>query len=180
MFGHSVCGLQRIFNPIENSTEVYGAIPIAGDYGLSTGGALDPKVTRLKTSDSPSDRQKEGVRLLLHGPKYPPNSKSGKKQQAIIDFVCDRKEQDRRRDEDGEDGGDKKGEGDEDSNPKDDGRETDDEDGGTLKFLSYDDVQDVQVLSLEWTTKHACEGSSSGGSSASSGHWGFFTWFIIM
>ena len=189
MFGYSVCGLQRAINDIENSTTIVGAIPIAGKYGLSSGGALDPKATRLKTSDSPSDRQKEGVRLVLHGPKYPPApAKNGQKQQAIIEFLCDRKEQDRRRevpgitgrDDDGEEGGDKKGNGDEDSNPEDDGGETADGDGGKLKFLSYEDVNDVQVLSLEWTTKHACEDSSSGGSSASSGHWGFFTWLIIM
>lgn len=184
---YSVCGLQRTFNSIENVTIISGAIPIAGEYGAgSTGEALDPKVTRLKTSDSPSDRQKEGLRLLLHGAKYPP-TKSGKKQQAIIDFLCDRKEQDRRRqipwitksDENGEDGGDGNGDGDEGSNPAD-GREIDDGQGGKLKFLSYDEVEDVKVLSLEWTTKYACEDSSSGGSGTSSGHWGFFTWLIIM
>lgn len=129
------------------------------------------------------------MRVLLHGPKYPPSpAKNSKKQQAIIEFLCDRKEQDRRRgfsgiterDDDGEEGGDKKGGGDEDSDPEDDGGEVDDGQGGKLKFLSYEDVQDIQVLSLEWTTKYACEDASSGGSSTSSGHWGFFTWVIIM
>lgn len=184
-----MCGFQRTFNSIENVTIVSRAIPIAGEYGTSTGEPLNPRATRLKTSTSPSDRQKEGVRLLLHGAKYPPN-KEGKRQQAVVDFLCDRKEQDRRRGilgitereedgEDGGDGGDGSGDGGEDSNPAD-GRETDDGHGGKLKFLSYDDMEGVQVLSLEWTTKYACEDSSSGGSGASSGHWGFFTWLIIM
>ena len=189
MFGYSVCGIQRAFNSIKNVTMIYGAIPIAGEYGLSTGEPLNPRATRLKTSTSPSDRQKEGVRLLLHGAKYPP-TRDGKKQQAVIDFLCERKEQDRRReisriakrDEDKEDGGDEgdgNGDGEGDSNPAD-GQETDDGQGGKLKFLSYDEGQDPMVLSLEWITKYACEDSSSGGSGASSGHWGFFTWLIIM
>lgn len=189
-----MCGIQRSINNTENDTQIIGVIGIAGEYGTSTGEPLNPRATRLKTASSPSDRKKEGVRLLLHGAKYPPN-KSGKNQQAVIDFLCDRKDQDRRReipgnttrDEDGKDGKDGKDgedgngedEDEDDPNPAD-GQETDDGEGGKLKFLSYDDVQGTQVLSLEWTTKYACEDSSNEGRGSSSGHWGFFTWFIIM
>lgn len=129
------------------------------------------------------------MRLLLHGAKYPPD-KSGKKQQAVIDFLCDRKEQDRRRevsgiatrDEDGGDGEDENGGdgGDKEDPIPTDGQESEDGEGGKLKFLSYEDMQGTDVLSLEWTTTYACENSSPGGDSSSSGHWGFFTWLIIM
>lgn len=155
---------------------------------MATGEPLNPRATRLKTAPSPTDRKKEGVRLLLHGAKYPPN-RSGKKQQAVIDFLCDRKEHDRRRetsgiaarDEDAEDGGDGNGNGGDEEDPSPtDGQESEDGEGGKVKFLSYEDVQGTQVLSLEWTTSYACEHSSSGGHSSSSGHWGFFTWLIIM
>ena len=152
---------------------------------MSTGEHLNPRATRLKTSPSPTDRKREGVRLLLHGAKYPPDK------QAVIDFLCDRKEQDRRRrdvsgiamrDEDGGDGGDggdEKG-GDEGDPIPTDGQESEDGEGGKLKFLSYEEVQGTDVLSIEWTTTYACEDSTPGGDSSSSGHWGFFTWLIIM
>lgn len=140
----------------------------------------------MKTSSSPDDRKKEGVRLILHGAKYPPN-KDGKKQQAVIDFLCDRKEQDRRRtrtlsrstarDEDEKEG---KGVNDEDDSNPTEGQETDDGEGGKLEFLGYDGSEGPKVLSLKWTTKYACEDSSDKGTGSGSGHWGFFTWLIIM
>lgn len=123
----------------------------------------------------------------MHGAKYPPD-KDGLKQQVVIDFLCDRKQQDRRREnsgkttreEDGEEGsGEGGGEDEKDPNSAD-GQETDDGEGGKLKYLSYNDVQGTKVLSLEWTTKYACEDSSKEGRSSSSGHWGFFTWLVIM
>lgn len=172
-------------NRVENDTQIIGAIGIAGEFGQSTGEALNPRATRLKTSPSPTDRKQEGVRLLLHGAKYPPN-KDGKKQQAVIDFLCDRKDPEKRnhipevRPRDKADGD---GDDDEEDPLPNDRQETDDGEGGKLKFLSYEDVEGTQVLSLEWTTKYACEDSSAGGGGgdkSSSGHWGFFTWFIIM
>lgn len=38
---------------------------------------------------------------------------------------------------------------------------------------------EVDVLTLEWRTKFACE-SVEGGGGKETGNWGFFTWFIIM
>jgi autophagy-related protein 27 len=74
-----------------------------------------------------------------------------RKQRAIIEFLC----------------------------PMDDtesGKDLDPE--GTLKYTGYDrKVPDsvVDTLRLEWTTKYACEKDTPAG-----GHWGFFTWFLIM
>lgn len=61
-------------------------IPIAGDLkNVQGGGDLDPKYTRLKTSDSSADAQKEGVRIVLNGGSY-----GGVQQRAIVEMVCDR------------------------------------------------------------------------------------------
>ena len=156
-------------------------IPIAGDFSLSTGGDLNPQWTPLKSSASNADRGKEGVRLEMHGGKF-----KGKKQKVIVEFLCKpggneeairrdeildvyQEEKDRDEDEDGDrDMDDKIGE------------ETEDEHGGKLKFHSWEDEGDVKVLRLDWDTKYACEDAKDSGKDSSSGHWGVFTWFIIM
>ena len=149
--------------------------PIAGDFSLSAGGYLDPKQLRLKGSESTSDREKEGVRITLNG-----GSHEKQKQKAIVEFLClrDRKRDEIRRDsQDEEDGG--TGENKEHDHS---GEEQDDGHGGTLKFVSWEtEESDTKVLRLEWDTKYACEDSDgSDEESSSSGHWGFFTWLIIM
>ena len=58
--------------------------------------------------------------------------------------------------------------------------ETDDGEGGTLKFIEYDDQLDPNVLRLEWKTKYACEDAVVGGGDKKSGGWGFFSWFFFM
>lgn len=173
-----VCGIATLFNTVEEKNETAKVIPIAGNILAGGGGHSDPKWTRLSTSPIQSDRDKEGIRLTMGGGSY-----MKKPQKAVVEFLCDRKDEanDRtkallsREDADGEDGGDDK---------KDEEREakkqTDDGEGGILKFMSYGPVGDDEVLSLEWRTKYACEDAKDGGEKKSSGHWGFFTWFIIM
>ncbi|KAL8843268.1 MAG: hypothetical protein Q9176_002221 [Flavoplaca citrina] len=165
------------------STLIEHVIPIAGRYTLGAGTELDPEITRLKTSSSASDREKEGFRLALHGPKYP--EKNGVKQKAVIEFLCNDKAEEkkvmkktgtvaaRKADEDGD--------GEEEDHSAT-GETADDGHGGTLKYLDYSMVADSQVLSLEWQTKYACEDAGKRGDDdkKSSGHWGFFTWFIII
>lgn len=164
-----VCAIQRLTNTVENVTTITDTIPIAGDYGLSIGGDLDPQWKRLKSSDSPADREKEGVRLEVNGGKY-----EGKKQKAFIDFICipkDPKEEERRDWNEyltEEDDTDKSGE------------EVDDEHGGKIKFMSWENEEDAKALRLEWHTWYACEDAVGGNNLSSSGHWGFFTWFILM
>ncbi|KAL8926023.1 MAG: hypothetical protein Q9208_003164 [Pyrenodesmia sp. 3 TL-2023] len=162
-------------------------IPIAGQYTLHGGTELDPVITRLKTSSSPSDRKKEGFRLELHGQKYP--AKNGKPHKAVIEFLCqDKAEQKGERDlvdaiekrekakEDDDDGG-------EEEDHSATGEVADDGHGGRLKYIDFDLVDDTKVLSLEWKTKYACENSKGGNDDSSkskSSHWGFFTWLIII
>ncbi|KAL9604909.1 MAG: hypothetical protein Q9179_001675 [Wetmoreana sp. 5 TL-2023] len=184
-----VCGIERVVNTFENRTSFRAAIPIAGQYTLHGGTELDPSITRLKTSSSASDREKEGFRLELHGQKYP--AKNGRRQKAVIEFLCLDKAEERdltaMREEGEEDEviGALKEEAEDDDGEEDHsatGETADDGHGGTLKYLDYAVVGDDKVLSLEWRTKYACEDAKGGDDSKtkSSGHWGFFTWFIII
>ena len=168
-----MCAVERVVNPIENITIIERVIPIAGNFELSLGPALDPKWTRLKTSSRPADRGREGVELEIGGGRYPQDSKNGEKQKAVVEFLCDKKPEERRGNlrRDGQEEGD--GEG----NEKD---SADDGEGGTLSFSSYEMVGDERVLGLTWQTKYACEDAQEDSGRSGGGHWGFFTWFIIM
>ncbi|KAL8984716.1 MAG: hypothetical protein Q9205_001405, partial [Flavoplaca limonia] len=136
--GTMLCAIKRLVNISENSTLIEHVIPIAGRYTLGAGTELDPEITRLKTSSSASDREKEGFRLALHGPKYP--EKNGVKQKAVIEFLCNDKAEEkkvmkktgtvaaRKADEDGD--------GEEEDHSAT-GETADDGHGGTLKYLDY-------------------------------------------
>ncbi|EEQ84135.1 hypothetical protein RJZ56_000543 [Blastomyces dermatitidis] len=168
--GTMICGVQRS----SNDNKVLGAIPIAGIYVQNSGRNLDPKVTRLKSSDS----QHEGLRVELHGGKYPFNGKDYK-QQAVIEMTCDLErtglegdwsgKRTKRADEDGSDG-DKK---------DDKAGDTKKGDEKSLQFKSYGLVDNVFVLRLDWLTKYACEDFEDGGNEKNN-HWGLFTWLIVI
>lgn len=161
-----VCGIERTINEGEDTDVVSGTFPIAGNYVADSGETLDPKVTRLKSTDVDA----EGVKLELHGGRFP--FEKGVKQQAVIEFRCD---PDRTGLEKATEAWDKRQR-----------REDKDEDGNdgeenSLRFVSYGLVDEVGVLRLDWLTKYACEGyEEDGDDSNSSSHWGFFTWLIIM
>ena len=181
-----VCGYKTVFDTVHNTSTMAGAIPIAGDYsisGVGGSGRFDPKWTRLKTSDSQSDRDKEGMRLKMGGGKY--QSDLGyRDQKAVVEFLCDRKDESGERKrallatDESDDGGNVA------DTPSKEEREkrmqTDDGQGGLLKFIGYALVGEDDILSLEWRTKYACEDRTDDAGESSSGHWGFFTWFIIM
>lgn len=168
---------------------------------------LDPKVTRLKTSDSTSDSQKEGVRIAWFGGKHPLKS-GGREQRAIIEMVCDKQKlgtegEYTSKDDKYEPGtpetedessqssaavgaaarlGRAEGDGDE-----DDGKEHQllklEKDETALIFDSYGpmaDNGDIDVLRLTWRTKFACEGAAEDGPGRGNEHWGFFTWVVIL
>lgn len=83
--GSRVCAIRRKGDVFEE------AIPLAGDLENHGGYALDPEVTRLSTSDSNSDSQKEGVRVVMKGGFYKIPSHVTRPQRTIIEFVCDEK-----------------------------------------------------------------------------------------
>ncbi|KAI4227280.1 MAG: hypothetical protein LQ349_006738 [Xanthoria aureola] len=186
--GSMICAIRRLINTFENSTSFEDAIPIAGQFPLHGGTSLDPDITRLKTSSSASDREKEGFRLALHGPKYP--EKNGQKQKAVIEFLCLDKAEEKKAavvKKRGPSIAPRNDDGDEEDHSAT-GEVADDGHGGTLQYLDYSTVGDSKVLSLEWRTKYACEDAAKRGDGddnndkggGSSGHWGFFTWFIII
>ena len=157
---------------------------------------MDPEWTRLKNSASHDDANKEGLRVELHGGRYPFEKSSGRQQKAIIEFQCDRNrtglegsEHDTRDKLDEEQQTTQlvtRAEPDDKKDDKKDDKEEPVEDA-SLKLISYRSEgqgdSEFDVLRLEWKTKYACEGMtehkpSSGNNSSS--HWGFFTWFLIM
>lgn len=126
--------------------------------------------------DSPAsvDHEREGIILELHGGEDPSEKI---KQKAIVEFICsadtatDKKRGETSTNEDEDppkDGDDMSGE------------EVGDGHGGTLKYYSWEMEGPVKVLRLQWTTKYACDDAKDSDSGSSSGHWGFFTWLIIM
>lgn len=199
----TACGIQHGKRIGEDEYEVTDVMAIAGDlsnYGGGTNG-LDEHVTRLKTSESTSDSQKEGVRITMAGGRHP-LVRGGKEQRAIIEMLCKKgvkgtegewdptdeyedtpieSERVRRAEGDenkGDEGGD--GNGDEDQTERQLLKEN-----ATLIFDSYGPLAEdsnVEVLRLTWHTEFACESSSSEGGSggSSSNHWGFFTWLFVL
>ncbi|KAF2767885.1 hypothetical protein EJ03DRAFT_246823, partial [Teratosphaeria nubilosa] len=182
--GTRVCAVEETYNTVENTRQVLKVVNIAGDYMASHGRPLEPDVTRLKSSDSNSDSDREGLLVVLHGGKYP-ETRQGVEQRAIVELQCDKDMSGIDRFEDvtrrlvrtaeGDDG-------------EDDGPELPDlDEGKALKFKSYKTESvsgsDVGTLRLTWKTKHACEGAINdpdNDSPKKSSGWGSSTWFIIV
>ena len=159
---------------------IHEVLPIAGNYELNHGLPLDSKVQRIKDSSSNSDSDKEGVRVELSGGKSNNNDKNGKKQKAVIEFLCDPNndgkdtELDDRPEDPDNDGKSEKRKRDEEKKPEE----------KSLRFISYKDEkgdkgEEFGVLRLKWNTKYACEDAINLPKEPSA-HWGFFTWLIIM
>lgn len=193
--GTRVCAIEQLHNLAEDTVINGDVIPIAGQYAQNHGRYLDPEPERLKDSSSNSDSAREGLRLTLHGGKYPENS-SGKLQKAIVEFICDPEAT-------GNEGFDAEGkmdfgrmsrrkadDKDEDDEEEDDDGDEDEpelpdlDDGKSLQYISYKDEGDIGTLRMTWKTKYACEGATekdpANGGSKKSGSWGFFTWFLII
>ncbi|KAI9737599.1 MAG: hypothetical protein M1818_005603 [Claussenomyces sp. TS43310] len=169
--GTRVCGVEHTINADTGADMgVSKVIPIAGELQEHKGGPLDAQVTRLRTSSSHSDSEKEGLRIELNGGIY-----ENRKQRAIVEFICD---EDRTGDE-----------GNFDPHAEVEARgglEYRADNGSfcmsSLTFLKYEPDPgngDVDILRLEWRTKYACEDQRDKDLADSKG-WGFFTWFILI
>jgi hypothetical protein len=195
-----VCAISHLIK--EDVDTVEKVIAIAGGLENAGGTQFDYDVTRLKTSDSNADSQKEGVRIVFKGGKHPLSgpSKERRPQRAVVEFLCD---PDKTGIEDEWDAEDKyessslrtraDGEEEDDEDDEDDGSNEDSSlehqllnQNAALLWESYGPENDVDVLRMTWHTKYACEkrddsddddGDESGSTKAS---WGFFTWFVIM
>ncbi|MCJ1475418.1 hypothetical protein MMC13_004080, partial [Lambiella insularis] len=160
--GTTACAVQQVVGP-NKAIVPFSVIPIAGQYTATTGGSIDPKYTRLKTSSSAADSEQEGVRVELHGGEY-----LKKKQKAVIEFLCLREEDGPTEKRDEKEGGDE----------KEPAKDWDDGHGGKLKHFSHQETDDVGIWRLQWDTKYACEDAKS--EERKSGGWGFFSWFFFI
>ncbi|KAL6411177.1 hypothetical protein AUP68_04875 [Ilyonectria robusta] len=161
--GTRVCAIKRLLK--ENTDTIEDINAIAGNLENAGGSQFDYTVTRLKTSDSTSDSQKEGLRLVLKGGKHHPigqPSTSVREQRAIVEFICDRNKTGTEGEWDAEDKYDAKKfrlrdeEKKEDGDKKDDdkGKEGDGKDGDDKKEGDTDDEKEHQLknkdASLIW------------------------------
>jgi hypothetical protein len=185
----AVCAIRRLLSG--ESDTVSAVIAIAGNLQDLGGSMFEYKVERLKTSDSHSDSQKEGLRLVLEGGKHPLDGKVKErvKQSAIVEFICDKDKEGTEGEWDSEDKYEKntKLRRAEDEADDDSGESAIEhqlrKDNAALIWESYGTEKDGQVLRLTWHTKYACEkrdGKDEGGNENTSESWGFFTWFVIM
>ncbi|KAF2740833.1 hypothetical protein EJ04DRAFT_558801 [Polyplosphaeria fusca] len=202
--GARVCG-ELEETAVEGNSTVHN-IDIAGTYKMYNNRKIDAKFSLLAKSGSNADVGRQGVRAELHGGRFPfDDAKTGRDQMAIIEFVCDPERTGLEGDEKDEGDGlpdnddDKEKDGDKD---KDDDKEKDgdkeekrwnlgkkeesgsgkcEDSDASLRFCGYNKEDDektkVDVLRLEWRTKYACRDAPS---DSEGGHWGFFTWFIII
>ncbi|KAF3811885.1 Autophagy-related protein 27 [Colletotrichum gloeosporioides] len=193
--GTRVCAIERTVHPgnDKDKDEVEKVIPIAGELQDVGGKPLDAKVERLKSSDSNSDAKKEGLRLILNGGSYP-LTRSGRKQKAIIEFICDREKTGLEGEVTSEDQYDTatklRARDDNDDKDKDkdgDGPSPDEKqimgNGTALIWDSYGPAEgDFDVLRMTWHTKYACEDARDkpDENGDASSHWGFFTWFVVL
>lgn len=190
--GTRVCGIREDINlAVDNNTAIT-PIDIAGRYKFGGNGRdIDAKFELLSKSKSNADQAREGVRIALHGGRFPNNDKkTGVDQRAIIEFVCDKDrtglEGDEKDPRDGSSGDDddaadeeKLMARDEDNNDKGKCEDSD----ASLRFCGYRDEKDdkdktIRTLRLEWRTEKACEDAPA--DSSNSSHWGFFGWFFII
>ena len=158
-----VCAIEHTIKTLEGTDEVQDeiteVIPVAGELKDVGGGYLDAKYTWHK------DPEREGLRMELNGGFY---GTSKRKQKAVVEFLCDPDRTGTETDLDPED-------------KYEDGEGKSTKGGSSLKVVKYDkDLPEVGILWLEWYTKYACEGQKDEDDATKSGHWGFFTWFLIM
>lgn len=162
----TVCGFKST-RSLDGSQENDVAFPIVGLDHMGYG-AKDPEITRLKKLDS----EREGLQVKLWGGEYLNDKKEKKRAGAVVEFQCDPERSGLEGLHTQED----------DEKRAQQITSDSDSDAESLQFKSFGPGDDsTYILKLDWRTKYSCDnylrdnkGKSSGG------HWGFFTWFIIM
>ncbi|KAF8852232.1 hypothetical protein BDZ45DRAFT_678497 [Acephala macrosclerotiorum] len=181
-----VCAVERDVSKDGKADVLMDSWPLAGDLRDLGGKDLNAKWESLSESDSNADSEKDGLRLTMNGGwhKVKVEDKEVKRpQKVVVEFLCDKT---RAGDEnlwkpedeyDNDTGKDKRAEGDDTK----DGEKEDDASSPSLNFLKYDTTgKEADILRLEWRTKYACRDASGEKDRDPNGHWGFFTWFIII
>lgn len=200
-----VCAIERSIH--DDIDEINSVTNIAGNLRNWGGFDLDPTKTPL-TKAAP-DLGKKGLRVTFKG-GFNKTEGEVRKQMAVLDFVCDPERDGMEGEYDPEDkyeSGSKRsstvdqamtnpllyraddGEGDDETAPKN--VQLGIENDPSLVFKSYRPMvgePSVDVLHLQWSSKHVCESSADDGSGEDDGdeqprgdsHWGFFTWLVIL
>ncbi|KAI9789545.1 MAG: hypothetical protein M1816_005952 [Peltula sp. TS41687] len=203
--GSRVCMVQTLIEE-DGTAALDSVIPVAGDF-VHHGKALDAvwEVWRKSGKEKEKggdgkDGEEEGLRVTLRGGQYPFGEQSGRKQMAVVEFVCDKLRTGLEGLVDGEEKEkmegvrvleEEKNSGDDDDEPDhdEDGKDRKgDDDKTSLRFISYgpstsknEAPTDTDVLRLQWRTKHACKASEQDDKpDHASNHWGFFTWMVII
>ncbi|EFX06284.1 autophagy protein [Grosmannia clavigera kw1407] len=200
--GSWACAIRR-FRNAEGVTGIGQVIPLAGNLEDQGGSALSHTATRLKTADSNADAQREGLRLVLQGGRYPLDGpvSDRQNQRVIVELLCDKTREGTEGEwiadeyeRDGTAPGSSAPPADPPSNsttsaaglgfslaqegPAEKQLLRDGEAEPALVFQGYD-VHDTDgsfgTLRLAWHTRYACEGAARVRE-----HWGFFTWFVIL
>lgn len=175
----NICGFEDLRPADGNGDQKFG-FPIAGLDPMG-GGSKEPQFTRL----SEINPDTEGLRLKIAGGAWrgEHNDQKAKDASAEIDFQCDpdrsglegiSTKESQPEEEAAEEGQKRRrAEGDENG----DGEKASEQ---SLQYKSFGPNEDgVYVLKLEWRTRYACDEYQKG-KEASSNHWGFFTWMIII
>ena len=113
--------------------------------------------------------------MELHGGDY-----VKRPQKAVINFICSKDETGNENLNSGDDKEDD-AEGDQKRQDEYEGEE-EDYDQNSLHFKGYGPDGDMDILTLDWHTKYACEDyeKDEDEDGSKKGSWGFFTWFIVM
>lgn len=129
-------------------------------------GTKDPEVTRLKKVDA----DREGLLVRLWGGQYVDDKKAKKDAGAEIEFQCDPTKS-------GLEGVEETIDNEVEARDNDNATDS----SSSLQFKSFGPAgDDAYLLKLEWKTRYACDDYLGSKKGDSSGHWGFFTWFIVM
>lgn len=173
MQGAWACAFERPYDKdadTKKPPEATKVWSIAGDFIHNNGGALDSKYQRLKGSSAHEDSDIEGLRITYNGG----TRAHGTKTAMIAELICDRGSNETDKDEKRADDDDDKKE-----EPAEKGLEFVDYKAQPIPGNKKGELQ--EVLRLKWTTKYACEDQAGKpGPANGNGHWGFFTWFIII
>ncbi|KAM0480322.1 hypothetical protein ACHAPX_004153 [Trichoderma viride] len=183
--GTRVCAISHFLKGDQDA--VTQVVAIAGGLENAGGSQFEYEATRLKSSDSNSDAQKEGIRLVLKGGKHPLTGpvSDRRNQKAVIEFICDpdktgtegewasedeyEKAPKSKRAADDKDDKKDKDKDEKDGDNKDDDGKGDSavehqlkNDNAALIWEDYAKEKDFDILRLTWHTKYACEKRDGG------------------
>ncbi|POS82609.1 hypothetical protein EPUL_004385, partial [Erysiphe pulchra] len=160
-FGSRVCAMERIVH--DNTSILERGWPIAGELKEHSGGHIDEKWERLKTSSSATNTEVEGVRLEMNGGFMFRDNGKKRPQKAVVEFICDHNRI-----------------GTENLINPEDEYIIPSPQNTILTFVEYNqDREDLDVLYLSWRTKFACEDAKEQ-KRIKEHHWSFLSWFFLI